>query len=357
MVRSVSIIKPVHMFAALVMAAFLSCALATAPAYGVTAAEKEAEAQEALNQLYSLQDTLQQRSAQYYQSLAEYQDAVTLRDEAQGKIDKISSEITDIQGRLGNRARDMYRQGQLKFVDLLFDAASFDEFTKSWDILNRLNDSDAKMSLKAKELRAQAQEQKVEYDKQASIAEQKSEEANKAYKDSQKLVTQMEETYKNLSSEAQRLYEEEQAAAAAAAAAAAEAAAAEAAAAEQATLVAAQGETGDAGAGDGAAAAVENEDGTVTDTSTGQTYSSASEYSASTGNSIVVTFNNFPLRTKFTPSYRCPLYEFGQMDLTDVRSNVFFGSEIYYDLDERNYIVLDMQNEEEEPMEEEKELA
>ena len=77
----------------------------------------------------------------------------------------------------------------------------------------------------------------------------------------------------------------------------------------------------------------------------------------STGNSIVVTFNNFPLRTKFTPSYRCPLYEFGQMDLTDVRSNVFFGSEIYYDLDERNYIVLDMQNEEEEPMEEEKELA
>ena len=77
----------------------------------------------------------------------------------------------------------------------------------------------------------------------------------------------------------------------------------------------------------------------------------------STGNSIVVTFNNFPLRTKFTPSYRCPLYEFGQMDLTDVRSNVFFGSEIYYDLDERNYIVLDMQNEAEEPMEEEKELA
>jgi type IV secretion system protein VirD4 len=76
----------------------------------------------------------------------------------------------------------------------------------------------------------------------------------------------------------------------------------------------------------------------------------------STGNSIVVTFNNYPLRTKFTPSYKCPLYEFGQMDLTDVRSNVFFGSEIYYDLDERNYIVLDMQNEEEESAEE-KEMA
>ncbi len=65
----------------------------------------------------------------------------------------------------------------------------------------------------------------------------------------------------------------------------------------------------------------------------------------STGNSIVVTFNNYPLKTKFTPSYKCPLYEFGQMDLTEVRSNVFFGSEVYYDLDERNYIVLDMDGE------------
>ena len=60
----------------------------------------------------------------------------------------------------------------------------------------------------------------------------------------------------------------------------------------------------------------------------------------STGNSIVVTFNNFPLMTKFTPSYKCPLYEFGQMDLTDVRANAFFGDKVFYDLDERNYIVL-----------------
>ena len=61
----------------------------------------------------------------------------------------------------------------------------------------------------------------------------------------------------------------------------------------------------------------------------------------STGNSIVVTFNNFPLKTKFTPSYRCPLYEIGQMDLSEVRANAFFGDDIYYDLEERNYLILD----------------
>ena len=73
----------------------------------------------------------------------------------------------------------------------------------------------------------------------------------------------------------------------------------------------------------------------------------------STGNSIVVTFNNFPLMTKFTPSYKCPLYEMGQMDLTDVRANVFFGDDVFYDLDERNYLVLDEGKEEEEGEEQE----
>ena len=61
----------------------------------------------------------------------------------------------------------------------------------------------------------------------------------------------------------------------------------------------------------------------------------------STGNSIVVTFNNFPLMTKFTPSYKCPLYEMGQMDLTEVRANAFFGEDVFYDLDERNYLILE----------------
>lgn len=63
-----------------------------------------------------------------------------------------------------------------------------------------------------------------------------------------------------------------------------------------------------------------------------------------TGNAIIVTFGNHPLKTKFTPNYKCPLYEFGAMDLSDVRSNAFFGDEVFYDLDERNYLVLDSQN-------------
>ena len=60
----------------------------------------------------------------------------------------------------------------------------------------------------------------------------------------------------------------------------------------------------------------------------------------STGNSIIVTFGNYPLQTKFTPSYKCNLYKFGTMDLSDIRSNLFFSEEVYYDLDDRNNIVM-----------------
>lgn len=60
-----------------------------------------------------------------------------------------------------------------------------------------------------------------------------------------------------------------------------------------------------------------------------------------TGNAIIVTFGNHPLKTKFTPSYKCPLYKFYTMDLSDVRSNYFFADEVFYDLDERNYLILD----------------
>ena len=57
------------------------------------------------------------------------------------------------------------------------------------------------------------------------------------------------------------------------------------------------------------------------------------------GNAIIVTFGNNPLKTKFTPSYKCPLYEFKAMNLDEVRANAFYGEDVYYDLSERNMIV------------------
>ena len=60
----------------------------------------------------------------------------------------------------------------------------------------------------------------------------------------------------------------------------------------------------------------------------------------STGNAIIVTFGNYPLLTKYTPSYRCNFYQFGKMDMTDIRSHMFRPEEVFYDVDERNKKVL-----------------
>ena len=60
----------------------------------------------------------------------------------------------------------------------------------------------------------------------------------------------------------------------------------------------------------------------------------------STGNAIIVTFGNFPLKTKYTPSYLCPYYKMGRMDMDELRSHMFRADEVFYDLDERNDIVL-----------------
>lgn len=231
----------------------LACSLFASPAYAVTAAEKEAEAQAALNELNAMQETLTQASNRYFEALGEYASAVEKRDAAQKRIDEISAEIADIQDRLGGRARDMYRNGNTSFLDLLCGSATWDELAQNWDLLNRLNDSDAQLSAQAKALREEQQEAKAQFDQQAKIAQQKSDEAQAAYDEATELVQQMEETYNNLSAEAMELYMQEQAA-----------------------MYTQYAEGG-----------VQNDDGTVTDIATGQVYASASEYNAATGNAIV----------------------------------------------------------------------
>ncbi len=274
---------------AAVLTAALACsvALPVQPALAVTAAEKEAEAQSALVQLNAMQETLNQASANYYQCLFDYQSAVTARDAAEKRVNELTAEISEIQGRLGNRARDMYREGSASVVDVLLGSASFKEFTNNWDLLNRMNQDDAEMSRQVKELRAEAEDQKAEYTEQAQIAEQKSEEAGAAYQEAESLVYQMQATYQSLSEEARALYAQEQAAAQAAAAAAA-----------QAQM---QGGGGAAYSSDGESGEIQyeydyvpadenvvvNDDGSVTDTSTGTTYSDAVAYNAQTGAAIV----------------------------------------------------------------------
>ena len=227
-------------------------------AQAVTAAEVEAQAQDVLVQLMAMQETLDELSEQYFNALYEYQAAVESRDAAQERINQLNDRIAEIQERLGNRARDMYRGGSASVIDLLLGSTSFVEFTTNWDLLSKVNQTDADLAEETRQIRVETEQQKAEYQKQADIASKKSEEAAKAFADAEAIVEEMQETYDALSAEAQALY------------------AAEAQAAYEREMAAAASQY-----------AVVNDDGTVTDVWTGQTYESASAYHEATGNAIV----------------------------------------------------------------------
>lgn len=60
----------------------------------------------------------------------------------------------------------------------------------------------------------------------------------------------------------------------------------------------------------------------------------------STGNSIIVTFGNNPLKTNFTPSYKVPLYQMGQMATEELAGRYFDESAVFYDIAKRNQFIF-----------------
>ena len=58
------------------------------------------------------------------------------------------------------------------------------------------------------------------------------------------------------------------------------------------------------------------------------------------GNSIVVTFGNYPLKTYFSPSFKVPFYKTGKMDTSDLEDRFFDENSILYSVSERNKIVF-----------------
>ncbi len=231
---------------AVVVAIIAVCTLAFNPvtAHAVTAAEKQAEAAAVLDNINAMQEKLDIASADYYTALDAQAAAQEKMDEAQARIDEANDEISDLQDKLSTRARSMYRTGALSFIDLLLGATTFQAFTTNWDILNSMNENDADMVEKTKELKAEVEEQKAEYSAQEAIAAEQADEAKRIKQEAEQLVDEMQATYDSLSAEAEELLRQEEearaAAEAAAAQAAAEAAAAQAAAEEAAARAAAQ---------------------------------------------------------------------------------------------------------------------
>lgn len=181
--------------------------------YAVTAAQKQAEANEALKKLDAMQEELDKASADYYTALDEQQEAQTKMDDAQSRIDETNEKIAEVQSQLATRVRSMYRTGSVSFIDLLLGSTSYRAFTSNWNFLNDMNDSDSAMVEQSKALRAQVEQEKATYTEQEKIAAQKAQVAEQVKSQAEALVDEMQATYDSLSAEASELLEQERRAA------------------------------------------------------------------------------------------------------------------------------------------------
>lgn len=193
--------------------------MAPTAAFAETAAEKQAEADAVRNQLIGLQADLEAAEISYYSALDERDAAQAAMEAEQAKIDDANNQISDLQDKLGSRARNMYRNGSTSFVDFVLGAASFEEFTQNWDLLNKMNENDTVMVDQTKTLREELQAAKDEFARQEQIAAQKADEAKQIQAEVQAKVDEASVLVNSLDAEAQELLQQEQAAAAAAAAA------------------------------------------------------------------------------------------------------------------------------------------
>lgn len=178
-----------------------------------TSADVQAQADEARQKLNSMREQLGAASANYNQAVQEHDEAVSKMDECQTKIDDNNAQIDKLQDKLSKRARNMYRDGQTTFLDVILGSNSFDDFAKNWDTLTSLNEKDSEMVEQTKNLRADNEAQKQEYANQADIAQQKVEEADAAQKQAEELVQQYQNEVDSLDSRVAELLAEEEAAA------------------------------------------------------------------------------------------------------------------------------------------------
>ncbi len=147
-----------HKTASLIMAALMSLSVAgTALADDLEEQlqdlqEKAAQQQEITNEAQARVENLSEK----LRVLQEEVDAATSEyNDVKGRLDKVQSDIyenTELlkNKKLAKRVRDIYINGQISYVDVLFGAKDFSDFLTRMDILKRIIKHDYDLIMKVK---------------------------------------------------------------------------------------------------------------------------------------------------------------------------------------------------------------
>ena len=175
-----------------------------------TSAEVQAQADEVSARIAAAEEEMVTIRANYWEAIEEHDAALAGMAEAQVRIDAAQAIIKDTQERLGARANQMYRQGPLSFLEVIFGATSFEEFTSTWDLINMINEENATLIQTNKDARAEAQEAHDEFTAQEIIAAEREAEAAAIQTRAEELILQQQAELEGLNAEVAELLAKEE---------------------------------------------------------------------------------------------------------------------------------------------------
>ena len=196
-----------------VIFAFALCA-SLAPhgrALAVTAAEKQAEADEVWAQIDSLQTSLNEAMDEYNAASEAYEQAVELRDEAAAQIEDKTERIETLQAQLSDFAVAMYKRGgNGSFVDVILQASTFDEFITSWEACSQISTRGAQLIAETREAREVLEKAKATYEEQSERAEKEMASADEKREQIEATQAELAEQAAKLDQEAAELLAKEE---------------------------------------------------------------------------------------------------------------------------------------------------
>ncbi len=166
---------------------------AAADEAATSAAKKQAEADELLAKIDTLQTSLNEANAEYERASAAYEEACAAADLAQKRIEEAQARISEVQEHLSARAVSLYKTGgTLSYLEVILNVTSFKDFATTLDSFERVINQDKELVQENKDAHAEAESAKAEYETQKETASQEMETANAAREEYESLKDTMQ---------------------------------------------------------------------------------------------------------------------------------------------------------------------
>ncbi len=171
-----------------------------------SAAQKQAEADEIMQNIDVLQTQLNDANAEYERASAAHDEAEAAAKDASERVKAAEKRIAELQVHLSDRAVSLYKSGgSASYIDVILNATSFREFTTTLDSMERVVNQDQELVQESKDVRAEAEAARNEFETQQAKAAEEMKAAEQAKKEYETAQASMQEQLDKVNEEVMSL--------------------------------------------------------------------------------------------------------------------------------------------------------